>query len=84
MCLPCSTCGLRIKNAVMWTMAMAVVLGLAIGCAYGKHQQAGLLGQVQHLPVAAELHQVRRGQTHDTISCLVACLLNQTPNQAAC
>lgn len=29
------SCGLRIKSAVMWTFAMAVVLGLAIGCAYG-------------------------------------------------
>jgi hypothetical protein len=32
-----SSCGLRIKNAVMWTFAMAVVLGLAIGVAYGEH-----------------------------------------------
>lgn len=36
MCYLCSSCGLRIKSAVMWTFAMAVVLGLAIGCAYGE------------------------------------------------
>ncbi|WIA33236.1 hypothetical protein OEZ86_006379 [Tetradesmus obliquus] len=29
------SCGLRIKNALLWTLAMAVVLGLAIGVAYG-------------------------------------------------
>jgi hypothetical protein len=37
--VPCSSCGLRIKNALLWTLAMAVVLGLAIGVAYGKRQQ---------------------------------------------
>ncbi|KAF8067363.1 LIMR family protein [Scenedesmus sp. PABB004] len=29
------SCGLRIKNALLWTAAMALVLGLAIGVAYG-------------------------------------------------
>lgn len=36
--LCCSSCGLRIKNALLWTLAMAVVLGLAIGVAYGELQ----------------------------------------------
>jgi hypothetical protein len=39
--LLCSSCGLRIKNALVWTFAMAIVLGLAIGCAYGECSDRG-------------------------------------------
>jgi hypothetical protein len=48
LCVCCSSCGLRIKNAVLWTLAMAVVLGLAIGCAYGKWTTSSSAGAQPH------------------------------------